>query len=415
MAGVFHIINHATFKASLFMAAGIIDHEAGTRDMRRLNGLWNFMPYTATLAMVAAAAMAGVPLLNGFLSKEMFFAEAMHISAGHFGGWLLPALATLAGALAVAYSIRFIHDVFFNGEPVDLPRTPHEPPRWMKVPVEILVVLCLVVGIAPALTVAPLLAVAAASTLQAPLPDYHLALWHGFNPAAGHEPDRAGRRHADLPGAPPAVRLARARPRPARRAHRLQRAARRAVRAGALDHPHRSTPARCSARCSCSCWRRHWRWASRPGWRRGTPLAGNRAGLPLDAVSLPAGGALIVATLATVWLHRQRLVALITIGVVGLVVSLAFVKFSAPDLALTQLSVEVVTIVLLLLALLLPAAARRAASATAARALARRRDRPGRRRRHRRAGVGGADPALRHHRRLLTWTTACRAAAAPTW
>jgi multicomponent K+:H+ antiporter subunit A len=183
VAGVFHIINHATFKASLFMAAGIIDHEAGTRDMRRLHGLWAFMPYTATLAMVAAAAMAGVPLMNGFLSKEMFFAEAMHISGSYIGGWLLPALATLAGALAVAYSIRFIHDVFFNGKPVDLPRTPHEPPRWMKAPVEILVVLCLAVGIAPALTVAPLLAVAAQSTLQAPLPDYHLALWHGFNPA----------------------------------------------------------------------------------------------------------------------------------------------------------------------------------------------------------------------------------------
>ncbi|MHB8981823.1 hydrogen gas-evolving membrane-bound hydrogenase subunit E, partial [Thiobacillus sp.] len=60
---------------------------------------------------------------------------------------------------------------------------------------------------------------------------------------------------------------------------------------------------------------------------------------------------LIVAALATVWYRRQRLVALVTLGVVGLVVALAFVKFSAPDLALTQLSVEVVTIVLLLLAL----------------------------------------------------------------
>lgn len=55
MAGVFHIINHATFKASLSMAAGIIDHETGTRDMRRLNGLWKYMPHTAPLAMIAAA------------------------------------------------------------------------------------------------------------------------------------------------------------------------------------------------------------------------------------------------------------------------------------------------------------------------------------------------------------------------
>ena len=73
VAAIFHIINHATFKASLFMATGIIDHETGTRDMRKINGMWRYMPYTATLAMVAAAAMAGVPLLNGFLSKEMFF------------------------------------------------------------------------------------------------------------------------------------------------------------------------------------------------------------------------------------------------------------------------------------------------------------------------------------------------------
>src|SRR5690606_33054586 len=71
IAAIFHVVNHALFKASLFMAAGIIDHEAGTRDMRKLSGLIRFMPRTAALAMVAAAAMAGVPLLNGFLSKEM--------------------------------------------------------------------------------------------------------------------------------------------------------------------------------------------------------------------------------------------------------------------------------------------------------------------------------------------------------
>src|SRR5690606_37088030 len=63
VATIFHVINHATFKASLFMAAGIIDHETGSRDMRRINGLWKYMPHTAVLAMVASSAMAGVPLL----------------------------------------------------------------------------------------------------------------------------------------------------------------------------------------------------------------------------------------------------------------------------------------------------------------------------------------------------------------
>jgi len=87
-------------------------------------------------------------------------------------------------------------------------------------------------------------------------------------------------------------------------------------------------------------------------WLAGeTPLTGSRAGLPPDAVSLTVAATLILATIATVIWHRRRFTALVTIGVVGLVVSLAFIKFSAPDLALTQLSVEVVTIVLLLLAL----------------------------------------------------------------
>ncbi len=183
LAGVFHIINHATFKASLFMAAGIIDHETGTRDMRRINGLWGYMPYTATLAMVAAAAMAGVPLFNGFLSKEMFFQEAVGVAALFRFGWLVPAAVTVAGIFAVAYSLRFVHDVFFNGAPVNLPRTPHEPPRWMKVPVEVLVAICLLVGMLPALTVEPLLSVAAAGVLQGPLPDHNLAIWHGVSPA----------------------------------------------------------------------------------------------------------------------------------------------------------------------------------------------------------------------------------------
>jgi multicomponent K+:H+ antiporter subunit A len=347
VAGVFHIMNHATFKASLFMAAGIIDHEAGTRDMRKLNGLWKYMPYTAVLAMVAAAAMAGVPLMNGFLSKEMFFAKTVYISDASAVPWL-PIFATIAGAFAVAYSLRFIHDVFFNGEPIDLPKTPHEPPRWMKVPVEVLVVICLAVGIFPALTFGPLLATAAAATLQTDLPEYSLAIWHGINPAL-------------------IMSMV-------------------ALTAGALiymlRHPlirwHERTIGRIDAR-TYYMWleqrlfegaRRLNRALHRPAlqrmvwvlilgavalaasglWGHG-PLGGNVALSALDPVSLLAGITLCIAAIGTVVLHRQRLLALLLLSVVGLVVALTFVKFSAPDLALTQLSVEVVTVVLLLLAL----------------------------------------------------------------
>ena len=155
------MVNHATFKASLFMAAGIIDHETGTRDIRRLTGLYRFMPITATLAMVAAAAMAGVPLLNGFLSKEMFFAEALDVEGPL--PWLdraLPYVVTVAAMFSVTYSVRFIHGVFFGPDPVGLPRAPHEPPRWMRLPIDLLVLACVVVGIFPAQTIGPFLGVA---------------------------------------------------------------------------------------------------------------------------------------------------------------------------------------------------------------------------------------------------------------
>lgn len=180
VAAIFHMLNHATFKASLFMAAGIIDHETGTRDIRRLSGLYQFMPVTATLAMVAAAAMAGVPLLNGFLSKEMFFAETIETHDGSIVDQALPYLATLAAMFSVAYSVRFIRDVFFGPPPAKLSRTPKEPPHWMRFPIELLVVVCLVVGIVPNFTIGPFLNVAVAAVLGSGAPKFNLAVWHGF-------------------------------------------------------------------------------------------------------------------------------------------------------------------------------------------------------------------------------------------
>ena len=182
VAAIFHMTNHATFKASLFMAAGIINHETGTRDMRRLSGLWRFMPVTATLAIVAAAAMAGVPLLNGFLSKEMFFAETIETHDNSLVDRALPYIVTVASMFSVAYSLRFIHGVFFGPPPVDLPRAPHEPPVLMRLPAGILVLACLVVGMAPAVTIGPILAMAVRSVLGPEIPAYSLAVWHGFTP-----------------------------------------------------------------------------------------------------------------------------------------------------------------------------------------------------------------------------------------
>ena len=181
VAAIFHTVNHATFKASLFMAVGIIDHETGTRDMRRLSGLWRAMPYTGTLAMVAAAAMAGVPLLNGFLSKEMFLSEAVDNMGDHPIHIALPVLATLASAFTMLYSLRFIRQTFFGPPPHDLPKTPHEPVRWMRIPIEMLVLACIAIGLVPNLTIGPALERAVSAVFGAETPTYSLAIWHGFN------------------------------------------------------------------------------------------------------------------------------------------------------------------------------------------------------------------------------------------
>ncbi|TDO95917.1 monovalent cation/H+ antiporter subunit A [Marinomonas balearica] len=347
VAAIFHIINHATFKASLFMAAGIIDHESGSRDMRQLNGLWKYMPYTATLAMVASSAMAGVPLLNGFLSKEMFFTETLHQGSLGSLSWMVPVMATLGGVLSVAYSTRFIHDVFFNGEPINLPKTPHEPPRYMRVPVEILVFLCLVVGMFPGFVVGDLLYAASGAALNDFVPYYSLAVWHGLNfpllmsfiALIGGLFLYYNRQHlfkfqAQFPASDPKL-----------------------VFEGIVQQISRRAEQFMAIVDNASLQRYIYFVLSLTIVMSAIPLldlnttAGRRPEIPVDALSITAAVLLTISGLATVLWHRKRMVALITLSVVGLVVTLAFAKFSAPDLALTQLSVEVVTIILLMLAL----------------------------------------------------------------
>lgn len=353
VAAIFHMVNHATFKASLFMAAGIIDHEAGTRDMRKLSGLFSYLPITATLAMVASAAMAGVPLLNGFLSKEMFFAEAIETHRASVLDTITPYVATVAGAFAVTYSVRFIHSVFFGPKPGDLPHEPHEPPHWMRFPIEALVLACLVVGVIPGLSIGPFLHTAVVSVLGDRTPEYSLAVWHGFTlplimsviaMAGGLVLYASLRRYlAYCEPDPPGVRGLKG-----------QRIFERIL-------------------VTVS-----WRWArwveTHLGTRRLQPqlrllvaaalLAGAwpimRSGLALD-LSAVAGFDPVFAMFwvvgiacavgAAVQAKYHRLAALILMGGAGLVTCVSFIWLSAPDLAVTQLLVEVVTTILILLGL----------------------------------------------------------------
>jgi len=353
LAAVFHILNHAIFKASLFMAAGIVDHESGTRDIRKLSGLWRLMPITATLAIVASASMAGVPLMNGFLSKEMFFAEAAFVTATPWVEWLLPLAATLAGMLSVAYSLRFVFDVFFGPkDALASPRKPHEPVRWMRLPIELLVLACLVVGMAPERSVGLILDVAARPVVGGTLPEYSLAIWHGFNlplmmslaafaggialyfvrPWLAHGTSE----HVPLTGRLDGVRALHI---------VLVSLARVSRNTRLLLDTHRLQP---QLRLLLG--------AALIGGALATatylPVGPARATLPVDptfAILWTIGG---LCAIGTAWAARRRRLAAMTLaGGTGLCCCLTFVWCSAPDLALTQLTVEIATTVLLLLAL----------------------------------------------------------------
>jgi multicomponent K+:H+ antiporter subunit A len=353
VAAIFHTINHATFKASLFMAAGIIDHESGTRDIRRLSGLFQYMPITATLAMVAAAAMAGVPLLNGFLSKEMFFAEAAAFHIDSLLDHSLPYFAMLASAFSVSYSLRFIHGVFFGPPATDLPRKPHEPPHWMRFPVEFLVLACLLVGILPAMTIKPFLAAAVRSVLGPDTPYYSLAVWHGFNAVLLMSMIALGggvilywllqgylKKGID---GPPIVRHLKGQRIFERVLVTLSwKWARSLERLFGTQRLQPQLRLLVAFAVLAALW---------PLYRQGLE-AGSRLGTDFDPAFLLlwiVGGLCAIGAAHQAKYHR--LAAMVLMGGAGLVTCITFVWFSAPDLAITQLLVEIVTTVLILLGL----------------------------------------------------------------
>jgi multicomponent K+:H+ antiporter subunit A len=366
VAAVFHVLNHATFKASLFMIAGIVDHETHSRDMRKLGGLWSFMPFTATLTMVAAASMAGVPLTNGFLSKEMFFTEAVNGTSGVWA-WMVPALVTLAGVFSVAYSLRMVHDTYFNGELGDVEnKHPHEPPLGMKLPTIGLVILCVLVGLFPAATFGPLVHVAATAMTGQALPNYHLALWHGFNLPLLMSAI------ALLAGVVLYKTLART-----KRLHGISseawfgRGTGRQVFESSIDGVFAIAGRLTQAVENSSLQRYLALMVGAAVVVAAGPLLGSgigtgeRALMPANFLAVVVWVLLLGTCAALVVGHHQRFRTVILVGLVGLVVALTFVSLSAPDLALTQLSVEVVSTVLLLMGLaLLPQTTPRESSST---------------------------------------------------
>ncbi len=357
-AAIFHIINHATFKAALFMIAGIIDHESGTRDLRKLSGLWQFLPFTATLTMITAASMAGVPLTNGFLSKEMFFTELLANLSGPV--MVISAIiATFAGIFAVAYSVRLVHGVFFDG-PLGkgVPnKEAHEPPFGMRAPATLLATICVLVGLFPAMLVETIVNATTRASLQSPsFEGTHLAIWHGLN----------------APLLMSVIALV------GGLVFYFALAKGSKIRRIDLD-PYLG---QFQGKLLFESFLKHLLLSSRkfrrftengklqsyllwiliftvvlvtiPFWLQGMGT-GRRELVHAPAIAIVLWLLLFSACWMMLWFHHERIKAVLISGAVGLVVTLVFICFSAPDLALTQITVDVVTTVLLLMSLsLLP-------------------------------------------------------------
>ena len=346
-AAVFHILNHATFKAALFMSAGIIDHETHTRDIRRLGGLRHLMPITAVIMTIAALSMAGVPLLNGFLSKEMMLEESTQTVMFNTW-WLVPALATLAALFSAGYSFRLIAHTFFGPKRDDYPAAPHDPGFGLWGPPAFLVVLVVTIGVAPFL-VEDFVKIVTASVLgtTAELPHAYIKIWHGLVPALYMSLAAVGGgvilviMHSVL------QKIWDATPRPEAKVIFDATISSFVSLARSLILPlHNGAFSRYAAIAAVTII-----GAGYFAWITGVQGAATRAPQAATPVALAGWAMLVAATFGLVFLHRNRLLALIMMGIVGLMVSVGFVYFSAPDLAMTQFTVEAVTIILLLLAL----------------------------------------------------------------
>ncbi|HAE59468.1 MAG TPA: hypothetical protein DCG54_08170 [Anaerolineae bacterium] len=179
---VIGILAHALYKSSLFMSAGIIDHETGTRDLRSLGGLRKQMPVLFILMVVPALSMAGLPPLFGFLAKETLLATATHPSLPASVDFLFPLMTVLAGAMLLAQSGLLIRGTFL-GQPADPKHPPHgHDPKWgFWLAPAIPALLSLLVGILPEPAfLANFLADAAKASFGAKV-KVSLALWTGIN------------------------------------------------------------------------------------------------------------------------------------------------------------------------------------------------------------------------------------------
>jgi multicomponent Na+:H+ antiporter subunit A len=352
LAGLAMLLAHALFKAPLFLVVGIVDKQTGTRDLRELSGVGRAMPAVAAAGVIAGASMAGLPPLLGFVGKESVFAALLELAHGEtagvpgWAGWLVVAGLVAGSALTVGYTVRFLWGAFASKPGVEptVVKAPH--PAFTVSPV-LLAALCLGAGFAGA----PLTTAFApyADTLVPGSHEEYLALWHGFGlpllfsvvaivVGVGlflvREPLCRFQARTALPVT----------------AEGVYRFGMRAVDRSAVEVTgsfQRGSVANYLAIILLVV-------LALPGYAAVRALVGGGAEVRLvgyDRFAQPIIGLVIVAAAIATVRSRRRLRAVILAGVTGYGCGLLFLVQGAPDIALTQVLVETVTLVVFVLVL----------------------------------------------------------------
>lgn len=359
-AAVFHLINHATFKGALFMVAGIVDHETGTRDIRKLGGLAAIMPITFTLSFIGAASMAGLPPFNGFLSKEMFFtgvlnASKMNFFSMEFWGAAFPLVAWAASVFTFIYSASFVIRTFLGKyKPEQLPTKPHEAPIGLLASPVVLASLVIVLGLFPDIASFSLIEPALAAILPSLLAPgdrfhVHISFWHGWTAELFMTIGVAAAGSLLFALFPKWKTIYRAFP---------DKLSLNALYNGGLKALERGSAKLTNAYMTGSI--RHYliyiflflagitAYAMAATGSFGTIRISHPNYAPIGFYEALLVAATLLAALA-VPLAKSRIAMIILVGAVGYLVVLFFVLFRAPDLALTQMVVETVSVALFLL------------------------------------------------------------------
>jgi multicomponent Na+:H+ antiporter subunit A len=342
-AAVLYLVAHSLFKGALFMVAGIIDHETGTRDITRLRGLRTAMPLTFAAALAAAISMGGLPPFFGFLAKEEIYAALAH---GDLRSVIFTAVAILGNALMFAIGFAVALKPFL-GAPVETPKYPHEAPPLLWIGPVVLALLGLA-GALFSLTAHHYISSAMASAVRGSATEIEITLaphigvplllsliTAALGIAVYWQLDRARTLMSAV--------LRKLGPGPDRGFdHAISGLVRLSVRITRVLQPGRlEIYITCTFLCVAAMllvplWL-FGEWPSLPAWPDGVQIHEWTVFL------------LAVVGLVAVVIARDRLTAIVSLGIQGFAVALIFLLFGAPDLSFTQFMVETLSVVILAL------------------------------------------------------------------